>query len=137
MRLKAFFRTVSNLSAAAAALAMLLLLLATIYFTWFDLHWTAFFAGLLAAAVLSMVSRVSRSEWRLARRTAQDVRVVKARGQKREGQVEGDGEQQGGGSQQGALHVVLGVGVCHCMVTIVYHQSVTYAMELPADARNE
>lgn len=71
MRFRAAFRSVSNLIAAAAALAMLALLLATIYFTWFEVQWTAFFAGILAAAVLSIVSRVSHSEWLLARRSAQ------------------------------------------------------------------
>ncbi|MBK8323676.1 MAG: EAL domain-containing protein [Betaproteobacteria bacterium] len=71
MRYRPVFRSVSNFVAAAAALAMLALLLATIYFTWFELQWTTFFAGILAAAVISIVSRVSHSEWLLARRSAQ------------------------------------------------------------------
>lgn len=71
MRIKAVFRSVSNFLAAGAALALLALLIATIYFTWLDMQWTAFFAGLLAAAVLSIVSRVSHAEWVLVRRTAQ------------------------------------------------------------------
>ena len=76
MRYRPVFRSVSNFVAAAAALAMLALLLATIYFTWFELQWTTFFAGILAAAVISIVSRVSHSEWLLARRSAQVVVVI-------------------------------------------------------------
>ncbi len=71
MNTRMIFRAVSPFAGAGAALVMLALLVATIYFTWFDLQWVTFFAGILAAAVLSIVSRASRAEWIIARRNAQ------------------------------------------------------------------
>lgn len=43
----------------------------TIFFTLLSLEWVAFLAGVLVAAVLAEATRVSRTEWRLVRRTAQ------------------------------------------------------------------
>lgn len=46
-------------------------LLFAVYFTRLDLPWVSFLAGILVAAVLALVARSSRSEWRMARRAAQ------------------------------------------------------------------
>lgn len=50
-------------------------LIAAIYFTLVDLEWIAFLAGILFAAILAMVSRASRAQWLIARRSAQLVRA--------------------------------------------------------------
>lgn len=75
MKLRAIFRSVSPFLGAGATVLMLVALVAAIYFTWLDLHWVAFLAGILAAAVLSIVSRASHAEWVIARRGAQLVQV--------------------------------------------------------------
>jgi hypothetical protein len=51
---------------------------AAVHLTSLELQWTAFLAGILVAAVLAMASRASRSEWILARRTAQ-LKVARER----------------------------------------------------------
>lgn len=56
---------------AIAVMAMVGVLVTTIYFTLLDLQWIAFLAGVLIAAILAMVTRASRAEWTVARRTAQ------------------------------------------------------------------
>lgn len=56
---------------AAAVVVLCAMLVFTIYFTLFDLQWTAFLLGVLFAAVLSMVSQSVKAQWRLVRRSAQ------------------------------------------------------------------
>lgn len=43
----------------------------TIFFTLLSVEWIAFLGGILVAAVLAEATRMSRTEWQLARRTAQ------------------------------------------------------------------
>jgi PAS domain S-box-containing protein len=71
MKARAAFRSVNPYLGAFAVLLLLAALLSAIYFTWFELQWTAFLAGILMAAVLAMVGRASRAEWTIARRNAQ------------------------------------------------------------------
>jgi PAS domain S-box-containing protein len=71
VRLRGIFRNVSPFAGAIATVAMLSLLLTTIYFTWVEVQWVTFLAGVLAAAVISIVSRASHAEWVIARRSAQ------------------------------------------------------------------
>ncbi|CAG4882975.1 protein of unknown function [Georgfuchsia toluolica] len=70
LRRSAFFKTVGPYVAALAVMILAALLVATIYFTRFDLLWTAFLTGVLVAAILSMVSRSSKAEWIIVRREA-------------------------------------------------------------------
>jgi len=46
-------------------------LVITIQFTFFDLQWLTFLGGILFAAILSLASQASKSEWVVARRTRQ------------------------------------------------------------------
>lgn len=71
MRGMTIIRAAQPYLTAVAVLAMVAVLLAAIYFTLLDLQWIAFLAGILVAAILAMVSRASRAEWTIARRTAQ------------------------------------------------------------------
>lgn len=70
MHIRAFFKSVGAYVAAVAVLVLAVLLVVAIYFTQFNLPWIAFLTGVLAAAVLSMVSRASKAEWIIARREA-------------------------------------------------------------------
>jgi PAS domain S-box-containing protein len=65
------FRKVNPYLGALSVLALLAALLGAIYFTWFDLEWTVFLAGVLFASVLAMVASSTRAEWRIARRNLQ------------------------------------------------------------------
>lgn len=60
---------------ALAVLALCAALLFAVYFTRLDLPWVSFLAGILVAAVLALVARASRHEWRMARRAAQLARA--------------------------------------------------------------
>jgi EAL domain-containing protein (putative c-di-GMP-specific phosphodiesterase class I) len=71
MNTRRFFRAVSPYLGVLGVVLLLVMLLGTIYFTWLELQWTAFLAGILVAAILALISRASRSEWILTRRTAQ------------------------------------------------------------------
>lgn len=71
MRTAIVFRRVMPYMTAIAVVMMIGVLIAAIYFTLFDLEWIAFLAGVLIAAILAMVTRASRAEWTVARRTAQ------------------------------------------------------------------
>lgn len=51
------------------------LLTVTIQFTLFDLQWLTFLGGVLFAAMLSLASQASKSEWIIARRTRQLERL--------------------------------------------------------------
>ena len=66
----AVFKAVAPYVVALSVLILTALLIAAIYFTEFNLLWTAFLTGVLAAAILSMVSRASKAEWIIARREA-------------------------------------------------------------------
>lgn len=70
MRKPAFFKVVTPYVAALAVLVLAALLVAAIFLTRSSLPWIAFLTGVLAAAVLSMVSRASKAEWIIARREA-------------------------------------------------------------------
>ena len=70
LRKSAFFKTVGPYLAALAVIILATLLVAVIYLTEFNLLWVAFLTGVLAAAILSMVSRSSKAEWIIARREA-------------------------------------------------------------------
>jgi EAL domain-containing protein (putative c-di-GMP-specific phosphodiesterase class I)/PAS domain-containing protein len=61
--------------AALLVLTLCAALLFAVYFTRLELPWVSFLAGVLVAAVLALVARNSRSEWRLARRAAQLARA--------------------------------------------------------------
>jgi PAS domain S-box-containing protein len=50
---------------------LLAMLLGSIYFTWLELRWVPFLAGILVASILALVGRASRAEWTIRRRTAQ------------------------------------------------------------------
>lgn len=69
-RKSAFFKTVGPYVAALAVMILAALLVTVIYFTEFNLLWTAFLTGVLVAAILSMVSRSSKAEWIIVRREA-------------------------------------------------------------------
>jgi len=56
---------------AIAVIGIAAALVFTIFFTILSVEWVAFLAGVLVAAVLAEATRVSRTEWLLARRTAQ------------------------------------------------------------------
>jgi EAL domain-containing protein (putative c-di-GMP-specific phosphodiesterase class I)/PAS domain-containing protein len=60
---------------ALAVLALCAALLFAVYFTRLELPWVSFLAGVLVAAVIALVARASRHEWRIARRAAQLVRA--------------------------------------------------------------
>lgn len=55
----------------AGSVALIGVLAAAMVWTGFDPLWVPFLAGVLLAAVLATASRVTRAEWRLARRTRQ------------------------------------------------------------------
>lgn len=70
MRTRAIFRTVTPYLTAIGVIIITALLVVAIYFTELNLQWVTFLTGVLAAAILSMVSRTSRAEWIIARREA-------------------------------------------------------------------
>ena len=72
------YRYLSKFLAAALTLLLGVLLLATIYFTWFDLEWIAFLAGVLFAAIAATASQASKAQWLVARRTRQLQRAQDA-----------------------------------------------------------
>ncbi len=68
---KKFYRVIQPYFTAFAVVVTSAALVFTIYFTDLGLQWTTFLTGLLVAAILAEASRMSHSEWRLTRRTAQ------------------------------------------------------------------
>lgn len=70
MRLRDTFRTVRPVITALAVIAAAGVLVFAIYFTWLDLQWIAFLAGILVAAILAEATRVSRIEWIATLRSA-------------------------------------------------------------------
>ncbi|HEU0186547.1 MAG TPA: EAL domain-containing protein [Gallionellaceae bacterium] len=71
MRIQNLFNNVQPFISTIAVVAIAGVLVFTIYFTRFDVHWVAFLAGVLVAAVLAEATRLSRVEWLLMRRSAQ------------------------------------------------------------------
>jgi EAL domain-containing protein (putative c-di-GMP-specific phosphodiesterase class I)/PAS domain-containing protein len=76
-RLLAFIyrRPIQHLLSVLATLVVGALLIVTIRFTLFDLQWLTFLGGILFAAILSLASQASKSEWLIARRTRQLERI--------------------------------------------------------------
>jgi len=76
-RLMAFIyrRPVQLMLSVLATLVIGGLLVVTIQFTLFDPHWLTFLGGILFAAILSLASQASKSEWVVSRRTRQLERV--------------------------------------------------------------
>lgn len=76
-RLLAFIyrRPVQHLLTVLVTLGVGALLIVTIHFTLFDLQWLTFLGGILFAAILSLASQASKSEWLIARRTRQLERM--------------------------------------------------------------
>ncbi|MDD5470830.1 MAG: diguanylate phosphodiesterase, partial [Sideroxydans sp.] len=65
------FRTVRPYISALAVMIVIGMLVFTIYFTELGLQWVTFLTGVLIASILALVSRSSRAEWIITRRTAQ------------------------------------------------------------------
>ena len=72
-----FSRAVKTSVTALAVIATSVVLVFTIYFTDLGMQWITFLTGLLIASILAQVSRTSRSEWMLMRRTAQFSAIKK------------------------------------------------------------
>jgi PAS domain S-box-containing protein len=72
VRFRSAYATVSPYLGALGVVVLLAMLLGTIYYTWLDLQWVTFLSGILCAAILALVSRASRAEWIIRRRTAQN-----------------------------------------------------------------
>jgi PAS domain S-box-containing protein len=64
-------RWLQRLMPAFATAALAAVLLFAMYFTDLDWQWVTFLGGVLFAALLALVSRASKAEWSIARRTAQ------------------------------------------------------------------
>ncbi len=71
MKYRAAFMSVSPYLGAIGAVVLLAMLLGTIYFPRLELRWVPFIAGILVASILALVSRTSRAELTILRRTAQ------------------------------------------------------------------
>ena len=63
MNYRSAFMTVSPYLGALGVVVLLAMLLGTIYYTWLELRWVPFLAGILVASILALVSRASRAEW--------------------------------------------------------------------------
>ncbi|MFH0933863.1 MAG: EAL domain-containing protein [Pseudomonadota bacterium] len=70
MRFRDGFKTVRPIVTALAVIACASMLVAAIYFTWLELQWIAFLAGVLVTAILAEATRVSRIEWLASLRIA-------------------------------------------------------------------
>ncbi len=71
MALRKLARRLGPFAVAIAVVLLIAALLSAIYFTGLSWEWITFLAGVLTAAILSLVSRTARMEWRMARRSAQ------------------------------------------------------------------
>lgn len=71
MNFRSAFKAVSPYLGALVVLVLIAMLLGAIYFTALDIGWLTFLSGVLFAAILAMVSRASRAEWIVRRRTVQ------------------------------------------------------------------
>jgi EAL domain-containing protein (putative c-di-GMP-specific phosphodiesterase class I) len=77
MRQRIIFKSVQPYVSVLAVLIVAGVLVAAIYYTLFSLPWIAFLSGILAAAMLGMVSRASRAEWIITRRDAKIASLQK------------------------------------------------------------
>ncbi len=71
MRARRIFQIIQPYLTAFAVIVIAALLVGAIYFTELGLQWITFLTGILIASIIGMVSRTSRAEWVIARRTAQ------------------------------------------------------------------
>ncbi len=71
MRAHKIFKVIQPYLTVLAVISITGLLIISIYFNEINLEWITFLTGILVASVLSMVRTTSRSEWIIARRTAQ------------------------------------------------------------------
>lgn len=65
------FRAVQSYVSAIAVIATSTILVFTIYYTQLGMQWVTFLTGILVAAILAAVTRATRAEWIVTRRTAQ------------------------------------------------------------------
>lgn len=65
------FRAVQPYVSAIAVIATSTILVFTIYYTQLGMQWVTFLTGILVAAILAAVTRATRAEWIVTRRTAQ------------------------------------------------------------------
>jgi len=73
-----FYRKANPAISAFGTVFLAAALLAAMYLTPHERHWMEFLAGVLAAAVLALVSRSANARWIITRRTAQ-LRVARAK----------------------------------------------------------
>ncbi len=71
MPARKIFHTVRPYVSALAVIAIIGMLVFTIYFTELGMQWVTFLTGILIASILALVSRSSRAEWIITRRTTQ------------------------------------------------------------------
>jgi hemerythrin len=71
MQTRKIFRSVQPYITAMAVLVVIGLLIFAIYFSELGPQWITFLTGILIASILAMVSRSSRAEWTIMRRTSQ------------------------------------------------------------------
>jgi len=71
LRLRSAINVMSAYLGALGVIVLLGMLLCAIYYTERDLKWVTFLSGVLFAAILALVSRASRAEWIIKRRTVQ------------------------------------------------------------------
>lgn len=65
------FRAVQPYVSAIAVIVTSAILVFTIYYTQLGMQWVTFLTGILVAAILAAVTRATRAEWIVTRRTAQ------------------------------------------------------------------
>lgn len=71
MRAARILAAASPYAAIAGGILLVATLLSTISLTTFDRQWIVFLGGVLAAAIVAFVSRITNARWLIARRTAQ------------------------------------------------------------------
>jgi len=76
MGTRKMFRSVQPYITAVAVIVIIGLLVFAINFTELGVQWITFLTGILAASIIAMVSRASRAEWIVTRRTTQ-LRTLK------------------------------------------------------------
>jgi adenylate cyclase len=76
MRIRRIFKILQPYLTAIAVISVAGLLVFAIYFTELGAQWITFLTGILIASIISMVSRTTRAEWIIARRSAQ-LKLIK------------------------------------------------------------
>src|SRR5512135_3280295 len=76
MGTRKIFRSVRPYFTAVAVIIIIGLLVFAVYFTELSVQWITFLTGILVASIIAMVSRASRAEWIVTRRTTQ-LRTLK------------------------------------------------------------